>query len=132
MSGPEKDHDLNSFHSLMLRLEGGALNEELTAAVKKCVQEIADACTDRGGVQKSTITLKLEFKMDQKDKVVEIQATVDEKHPKAPRGRAGLFFCDSNGHLTRENPRQLTLDDELSRQRSQRERDAAAITGHTA
>lgn len=117
----DKSQDLRSFHSLLTRLEGGALNEELTQAMKKCVQEISDACLDRGGAHKASVILKLEFKMDQKDKVVEVTASVDEKLPKAPRGRGGLFFCDADGNLTRENPRQLTLEDELARRRLENE-----------
>lgn len=120
MSNADKDQDLSSFHSFIMRLDGGGLNDELSELMKKCVREISDACLDRGGVQKASMTLKLEFKMDQKDKVVEIYPTVDEKLPKAPKGRVGMFFARADGSFTRENPRQLTLDDELERQRELR------------
>jgi len=97
---PSKDTDLRQFNTLLCKLEGGALNEELTEAMKKAVREISDACMDRGGVHKASITLKLEFKMDQKDKIVEISAEINEKLPKAQRPRGGLYFTDSEGNLT--------------------------------
>ena len=111
------DQSLQRFNTLLPQLEGGRLNDDLTDAVQNCVREIADACADRGGVHKATLTLTLTFKMDQKDKVVEIEGAVNEKLPKAPRGRAGMYYCDANGNLTKENPRQLTLDDELQKRR---------------
>lgn len=116
-----KDQDLNSFHSLMLRLQGGAINDLMTKAVAKAVQEVADACADRGGKHKATVTLSLEFTMDQKDRTVEIHPKVDEKHPKVPLGRAGIYFVGSGGRLLRESPRQLTIEDEFERKRQERE-----------
>lgn len=115
------DEDLKKFHSLITRLEGGALNEELTELVQKACSEIADACADRGGTHSASVSLKLNFSMNYKDKIVEITADVSDKMPKAPRGRGGMFFIDAEGNLTRENPRQLTLDDELQRKREERE-----------
>lgn len=112
-----KDHDLKRFNTFIARLEDGALNEELSEKINLCVREIADACLDRGGTHKATLTLKLSFQMNQKDKLVEISADINETLPKAPRGRVGMFFCDADGNLLRENPRQLTLEDELERKR---------------
>lgn len=116
-----KDVDLRKFHSLLSKLEGGALNEALSEMLNKAVKELSDACLDRGGTHKASITLTLNLEMNQKDKIVEITAEIKDKMPKAPRGRAGMFWCDSEGNLVRENPRQLTLEDELERQRRQRE-----------
>lgn len=121
------DADINSFHSLITRLEGGALNDELTELVRKCVREISDACNDRGGTHKASLKLNLEFKMDQKDKVCEIQASVDEKMPKTPRGRAGMFYVTADGRLSRENPRQMSFDDELERRRQQQRDEGASV-----
>lgn len=111
------EHLLRQFNTFITQLEGGALNEELTAAMKKCVEEISDACLDRGGVHKASLVLKLDFVMNHKDKIVEVTADINEKYPKAPRGRAGMFFCDKEGNLTRENPRQMSFEDELARKR---------------
>jgi len=122
-----KDVDLKSFHMLLTRLEGGALNEELTREIHKAVQEISDACLDRGGKHKASVTLKLDFVMTQKDKIVEVEADIQTKLPKTPRGRAGMFFCNEHGHLLRENPRQLSLDDELAKKRLE---DAERAAGH--
>lgn len=111
----------------MAELEGGALVEELSDRLRHCVQEISDACLDRGGSHKATLVIKLDLSMNQRDKVVEIQATVDEKTPKAPRPRAGIYFCNDEGYLTRENPRQLTIEDELQRKRLQNAEQAAGL-----
>lgn len=113
--------DLKSFHSFVLKLENGALNEDLSEAMRKCIKEISDACLDRGGSHTSTLTLSLKFKMDQKDKMLEVSADFAEKVPKAPRGRAGIFYADEHGNPLRENPRQLTLEDELARKRLENE-----------
>lgn len=115
-----KDQDLRHFNTFLLRLEGGALEEELSQKLKAAVREISDACADRGGKHTASITLKLSLMMDQKDKVIEVSAEINEKMPKAPRGRAGLFFCDADGNMTRENPRQMSFDDELQRRRDER------------
>lgn len=108
---------LRNFNTMITQLEGGALNEDLSEKIRECVREISDACLDRGGTHKASVTLKLEFVMNQKDKVVEIYPDIQSKLPKAPRGRGGLYFCDSEGNLTRENPRQMDLMDELERKR---------------
>lgn len=113
------DHLLKNFNTFITQLEGGALNEELSELVRKCVGEISDACLDRGGSHTASLTLKLDFSMNHKDKIVEIEAKVDSKYPKAPRGRAGMFFCDRDGNLTRENPRQLDMIDDLKIRRDQ-------------
>ena len=117
---PSIDPSLQRLNTLLPQLEGGTLNEELTEMMQRCIREIADACHDRGGKHKASLTLRLDFEMDQKDKVVEISAVINEKLPKAPRGRAGMYFADENGNLLRENPRQLTLDDELKKRRESR------------
>lgn len=125
-SGPT-DADLRNFSTMIVRLEGGALNEELSEVVKKAVKEISDACADRGGTHKSTITLSLEFVMNQKDKVVEVTAAIGEKYPKAPRGRAGMFFADKDGNMTRNSPHQMTIEDELQKRRNEATMEAAGV-----
>lgn len=114
-----KDQDLKHVHILLTKLEGGGFAEELDGLMQNCIREISDACMDRAGTHKATMNIKLEFQMNHKDKVVEIYADVSEKLPKTPRGRCGLYYCNADGHLTRENPRQLTLDDELEKKRMQ-------------
>lgn len=117
---PAKDQDLRHFNTFLTRLEGGALEEELSQLLRKAVQEISDACMDRGGKHSAQITLKINLTMDQKDKVVEVSADLAEKFPKAPRGRGGMFFAGRDGYLTRENPRQAEMFDEVQRRRDER------------
>lgn len=121
------DKNLQHFNTLITQLEGGALNEALSEEIRKVVSEISDAAMDRGGVQKGSVTLKLDFKIDQKDKIIEVQADVKTKVPQTPRGRAGMFWCDSDGNLTRENPHQMSFDDELARRRKQEEHSSAMV-----
>lgn len=122
------DNLLRNFNTMITQLEGGALNEALSEAVKECVREIADACIDRGGAHAASLTLKLNFKMKQTDRFLEIEADLQTKTPKAPRGRAGVFFCNADGELTRQDPRQLTLEDELNRKRL-KDAERAGMTG---
>lgn len=119
---------LKQFNTFITQLEGGALNEELGEKMRECIKEISDACLDRGGVHKASLTLKIDFTMNQKDKIVEVEADVVSKYPKAPpRGRAGMFFCDAEGNLTRENPRQMSFDDELQRRRDTERLDRSGV-----
>lgn len=53
-----RDADLKSFHSMLLKLDGGGINDELTEKMKECCREIADACLDRGGKHRASLTLK--------------------------------------------------------------------------
>lgn len=116
------DNLLRQFNTFITQLEGGALNEELTEKIQECIKEISDACCDRGGKHKASVTLKIDFSMDQKDQLVEIECDLKTKIPQTPRGRGGIFFTDSQGNLTRENPKQRSFDDELERQREYKEK----------
>lgn len=124
-----KNNLLKNFISVLGQLEGGRLQEELSEEMRSCIQEISDACLDRGGTHKASLTLKLDFIMNQQDKIVEVKADVVKKIPKAPRGRAGVYWCDSEGNLTRENPRQLHFDDEIERRRQERQEKADNMGG---
>lgn len=127
----DRDRDLKRFDTFILKLNNGSVNEELSEVIKKCVREISDACHDRGGKNEASLKLTLKFVMDQKDRIVEIYPAIDEKYPKVPMGRAGMFFAGIDGELLRENPRQETFEDELERQRKKRLADAEAITVKT-
>ena len=63
----------------------GRLNDELTESMQRCISEISDACADRGGKHKASITLTLNFTMDSKDKLGEIEAALAEKKVQAAR-----------------------------------------------
>lgn len=123
----DKDSDLKSFHTFLARLGNGGINELLTAALKRCVREVTDACCDRGGTHKARLTLTLDVVMDQKNKVIEIYPAIDEKLPKAPLGRSGMFYVTPEGELSRESPHQLSLDDELQRKRLQNAEATAGV-----
>ncbi len=117
---PNIDPSLQRFNTLIPQLETGRLNDELTEAIQRCTSEISDACADRGVKHKASLTLTLTFTMDAKDKLVEIEAALTEKLPKAPRGRAGIYFLDAHNKLTKENPRQMQMFDEVAERRRER------------
>jgi hypothetical protein len=52
---------------------------------------------------------------------------VNEKTPKAPSRQRNMFFCDGDYNLTRENPRQMSFEDELEKKRLEN----AERAGHT-
>ena len=116
-----KENFLKHFQSFIGHVDGGALAEELTDKMREVIQQIADHCFEHGGTHKGSLVLKLDFKMDQKDRYVEVNADVKQTLPKTPRGRAAIYFTDSEGNLTREDPRQITIEDELERQRKAKE-----------
>lgn len=115
-----EDYNLKNFATLLQQLEGGALNDELGEKVREAVQEIHDACEANGGKKKARITLTLDIEKDAQDRFIELTAGVQSKHPKIPRGRAGVFFSDRDGNLTRQDPQQMTMDEVMqARQRKQ-------------
>ena len=117
MPNPE-DQNLKNFSLFLQQLEGGALNDELSERVREAVQEVNDACMHNGGKKKATLTLKLDIEKDAQDRYVEVKADIQSKHPKIPRGRAGVFFSDSEGNLMRQDPQQRNFDEVLeARQR---------------
>lgn len=123
-----KDTDLKHFHNLLTKLEGGGFSDDCDRKMANCIKEISDACLDRAGTHKAELTIKIKFEMNHKDKVVEIYPDLQEKLPKAPRGRGGLYYCNADGFLTRENPRQLTLEDELEKRRMEQAEKAYDMT----
>ena len=118
------DSQLKNFNTFLVQLEGGALVEELGEAMRECVREIQDAATDNGGTHSSKLTLDLTFKINHKDRYVEIYPEFKTKLPKLPRGSRAIFFADADGNFTREDPRQLTIEDEMEKQRKKRLADA--------
>jgi hypothetical protein len=112
-----KDSDLKVFHLFLARLQNGAINDLLTEAMQKAIEEVSNACMDRGGKHKSTVTFKIDFIMSQKDRILEIDCDINEKHPKVPLGRVGVFFVGNDFFPAREDARQMTLEDELARKR---------------
>lgn len=113
-----KDPDLQCFHLFLAREQRGEIADELNQAMQKCINEVTEACFERGGTNKATLTVQVTFKMDQKDKVMETHVDFDTKMPKKLRGRTGMYFVDGDGHLTRENPMQSSFADELAEHRA--------------
>lgn len=121
------DQNLKNFNTFITQLEGGALNEQIGEAIRECVSEISDACADRAGTHKASVALKLDFVMNHKDKIVEVSADLQTKLPKTPRGRGGLFWCDAEGNLTKQNPHQMSFEDELERKRNESRMERSGI-----
>ena len=111
------DSVLKGFPQVLMRLQGGAFAENCTEALQECIQEVADACSDRGGKHKVTMTITLDVTMDQRDRVVEIVPAVSNKLLKEPKPRPDAFWINTDYNLTTNNPRQMTFEDELAKKR---------------
>lgn len=91
----------------------GKLNREMS-------QHLADATAAAIEQGKSaTVTLVVTIKPEGDGQVA---VTADSK-PKLPQPKSGsrMWFTDDDGNLLRDDPRKLTIHDELERQRMERE-----------
>lgn len=111
MNKPE-DNSLKSFTAFLQQAENGALAHDASEALAKVLEEIADANTSRGGKQKATLTLKLDFTID--NGLVDIRADIKTKTPAIPRGRS-MFFLTPENNLSRQDPNQHTFDEVMER-----------------
>lgn len=94
-------------------LQGFRRGELIADADRKLVELIA-AVKATGG--KGTLTIKLPFSMNKAGQI-EIQPAVEVKKP-APALGTGIYFATDDGALTRRDPNQMDLIDELERRRA--------------
>lgn len=117
-----QDKNLNTFSLFIQHLEKGSLHSDLTDQVQECVNKIAEHAAEYGGTHKAKLTIEIEFKLNDGDRVVEVQANSKTNLPKKKRGRGGLFFCHPDGHLTLQDPRQRSFDEILERRENRENR----------
>lgn len=105
---------------ILSQIRGGAALEE----AGRDLQELVQAVRDTGKPGKLTFSITVE--PDKTDEtVVTLQPDVTLKIPKRAKAK-GMFYMDSHGRLTREDPRQIEL--ELERKAKLEEAGAVAMT----
>lgn len=100
----------HTFSQFIALLEGGTLHDELTTTLRDIAAGLSNHVLEHGGAPKGRLTLSLDFKLEKG--VFEIDAKVDTKMPRSPRGRSIMWATPSN-FLTPFNPKQLRLFDGL-------------------
>lgn len=78
------------------------------------LNELMDAIQRTGG--NGALTLKLNFKVNKAGQL-EIQPDLTIKKPTRALG-AGIYFVSDDGRLSRRDPRQMDIEDEIERRRS--------------
>lgn len=104
-----KDHSLN-FLEFIQAFRRGELIRESDAALKKVIE----AMHETGG--SGEITIKMPFKLNKAGQV-ECNPTVNFKEPRRVMG-TGIFFIDDEARITRRDPNQYDIEDEIERRRS--------------
>lgn len=94
---------LQNFRRGELLTEGDEKMDELMTAIHK---------TGNGG----EFTMKIKFK-NNKAGQLEIDPSVTIKRPTRPLG-TGIYFLTDEGRLTRRDPRQMDIEDEIERRRT--------------
>ena len=82
------------------------------------LQKVIAAMGETGG--DGEITIKLPFKLNKAGQI-ECQPKLTSKVPQPPMG-VGIYFMGDEGELSRRDPNQMDIEDEIERHRS---RDAA-------
>lgn len=87
---------------------------ELLAEADDLLQQLISAIHTTGG--NGTLTVKLPFKMNKAGQI-ECQPAVEAKKPRRQIG-TGIYYATDDGALTRRDPNQPDLVDEIERRRS--------------
>lgn len=103
------DHDLN-FLEFLQGYRRGTLLERADRELNDLVDAIAE--TGRGGSLTMTLTLKVN-----KAGQIEIAPDVKTKAPRADMG-VGIYFVSDQGRLTRRDPNQMDIEDEIARRKA--------------
>lgn len=86
---------------------------ELVARADRLLNELMEAIGETGG--KGSITLKLPFEVN-KGGQIECEPKLEIKKPQPAMG-TGIFFVTDEGRLTRRDPAQIDMLDELEERR---------------
>lgn len=97
-----------AFQTLCGAAEDGRLLDELNQRVCDLVSTMRQEQQARGGKPKGSLALTFSFSLDQHG-LMEVQANVAVKEPKAERSRS-IFYALQDNTLSPNNPRQLTMD----------------------
>ena len=105
------NHELN-----FLELLQGFRRGDLVQRADAELNELMQAIRENGG--KGELTLKMPFKVNDAGQI-ECVPTLTVKKPQRPMG-TGIFFVTDEGRLSRRDPAQMDLIDELEERRSRR------------
>ena len=103
------DHSLN-FLEFMQGFRRGELLREGDQQLSRVIEAMAATGGD------GEITLKLPFKRNKAGQV-ECTPKFTARIPQRPMG-TGIYFADDDGHLTRRDPNQYDIEDEIERRRA--------------
>lgn len=103
------DENLNFMQFLQAFRRG-----EVLAEADQQLRELVEAI-DRTGAG-GTLTLKLAFKVNKAGQI-EVDPQVAIKAPKRALG-TGIFYATEDGGLSRRDPRQMDIEDEIERRRN--------------
>ena len=101
-------HELN-FPEFLQTFRRGDLMQQADAKL----QQVIEAMRETGG--NGTLTIKLPFKMNKAGQI-ECTPSVDAKIPTKPMG-TGIYYASDDGRLSRRDPNQLDIEDEIERRR---------------
>ncbi|OWU83828.1 hypothetical protein ATO6_15475 [Oceanicola sp. 22II-s10i] len=102
-------HELN-FLEFLQSFRRGELLRQADAHLTKVVTAMRETGQD------GEITIKLPLKFN-KAMQIEITPKISSKAPDPAMG-TGIYFADDDGNLTRRDPNQLDIEDEIERRRA--------------
>lgn len=103
------DHSIN-FLEFMQSFRRGELLRQGDQELSKVIEAMKDTGGD------GEITIKLPFKLNKAGQI-ECTPKMTAKVPQRPMG-TGIYFADDEGRLTRRDPNQFDIEDEIERRRS--------------
>lgn len=101
-------HELNFLEFLQSFRRGDLLH-----ACDQRMTELVEAVSETGG--SGTLTLKIPFKVNKAGQL-ECHPEVAVKKPQPAMG-TGIYFATPEGRLTRRDPNQMDIEDEIERRR---------------
>lgn len=97
-----------------LEFVSGFRRGELLDEGNQKLNELMDAIQNTGG--DGYLTLKMKFKVNKAGQL-EVTPDLTIKKPTRSLG-AGIYFVSDDGRLSRRDPRQMDIEDEIERRRS--------------
>lgn len=102
------DHTINFIEFLQTFRRGQLLNEGDAQ-----LEKVINAMHETGG--DGSITINLPFKLNKAGQI-ECTPKVTAKVPQRPMG-TGIYWADDDGRLSRRDPAQMDIEDEIERRR---------------
>lgn len=97
---------IRTFGETLSVMESGQLMQDLTDLQKQIIETLQNELLDVGGKPKASLTLTIDYKLDQG--VFDIVAKAKSKLPDTKRGRT-LLWATPDNNFSRNNPRQPSM-----------------------